>query len=118
MNMKSRIVSCAFVVAVAIGALSAAQAFGDRVGSKNAKSGEATRIWMFFNCNSHAPFSGTGFVEHGTLSFKDAVSNKCGNASEPVREVWYTSNPGFTGADTVTIPTGSKGSVVISVAVH
>ena len=81
--------------------------------SKHAKSGEATRIWSFYSCTTHAPSSPSGaFVEHGSVVYKDATIDRCGNANEPAREVWYTSNAGFKGLDKVTIPWRKRATII------
>ena len=56
--------------------------------SSHAKPGEATRIWMFYDCRHHTPSAPSGaFVDHGSVSYKDGVHDRCGNVSEPVWEV-------------------------------
>jgi hypothetical protein len=86
--------------------------------SAQAKSGEPTRIRVFFDCRLHAPFWLNGaFVEHGSIVFKEATLRACGNANEPVRELWYTSNPGFKGVDKVVLPAG-QGTGTIDVTVR
>ena len=89
--------------------------------SSHAKSGETKRIWMFYDCRHHAPSAPNGaFVDHGKVTFKEGVQNRCGNDNEPVWEVWYTSVPGFNGSDKVTIPWGRRGHrpTIIDVAVQ
>jgi hypothetical protein len=85
----------------------------------SAISGQPTHIWNFFNCRTHFPMGTTGsFVEHGTVTVKElSTQNRCGNANEPAREVWYTSPPGFKGIDTITFPAGS-GRVIFEVTVQ
>jgi hypothetical protein len=69
----------------------------------HAKSGTPKLIQVYFDCKNHLRFGDTGrFVEHGTITIKDAVQQRCGNANEPVKEIWYTSEPGFVGVDSVT----------------
>lgn len=86
----------------------------------HAKSGEPSRIRIFFDCRTHAPVSNvTGaFVEHGSVSFKDSVRDFCGVVGLPVREVWYTSDPGFKGVDRVSIPRALRFQTIIDVTVE
>jgi hypothetical protein len=97
--------------------LAAIPAAASRDEQHEASSGKPTRIFSFFSCTNHHPYQGAAFVEHGTVTYKDVVGNRCGSVAEPAREVWYTSPPGFTGEDTVTFPF-SGGSTIIHVTVH
>jgi len=55
--------------------------------SRQAKSGQATRMYNFYNCVGHHPGGdGGAFAEHGTVTIKDVTQNRCGNANEPARE--------------------------------
>src|SRR5271167_2853684 len=73
--------------------------------SRQAKSGQATRIYNFYNCVGHHPGrDGGAFAEHGTVTIKDVTQNRCWNANEPARETWYTSAAGFKGVDKVVFP--------------
>src|SRR5271157_723700 len=46
----------------------------------HARSGQPSRIWNFYDCTTHSPVSEVAgaFVEHGSVSFKDTVGNRCG----------------------------------------
>jgi hypothetical protein len=91
----------------------------DYVFENHARSGVPTRVRTFYDCQHHSPGgSGAGTAEHGTVASKFVVQNKCGNLNEPTNEYWYTSNPGFKGLDTVTIPATSGTNVVIKVTVN
>ncbi len=81
---------------------------------RSAKSGVETQIWTFWNCTLHTPGGAQGgSAEHGTVTTKEAAANRCGNANEPVRLVYYTSTPGFKGADTVTFGgLGNAGAII------
>jgi hypothetical protein len=108
--------------AMAFGALVAfeppqlAQAWGTNVNA-SARSGVTTRIVAFFDCVMHVPFQGSAFVEHGSLTYKETKGNFCGNPNEPVREVWYTSNPGFVGVDKAVFPLGGASIATATIAV-
>jgi len=91
----------------------------DYVFENHAKSGVSTRVPTFFNCQTHSPGGGgSGTAEHGTVTSNFVVQNKCGTANEPTNEYWYTSNPGFKGTDTVTIPASAGTNVVVKVTVE
>jgi hypothetical protein len=115
MNMSSGVALGAMAIAAILALPQSGRAFGVNY-QKEAPSGKPTRIFTFFNCTLHKPWYGTAFVEHGTVAYKETTQKRCGNASEPAREVWYTSPPGYKGTDTVTFPFGSSSTVfVISV---
>lgn len=116
-----------YLCAIAIAASSALPASAAaRVLNKYAKSGEPTLIYTFWSCSSRPPGGGTGsFVEHGTVTMRDVILHKCGDVFEgapgfdvPGREVWYTSNPGFTGLDKVTIPAPGLGVHIFRILVQ
>ena len=88
--------------------------------SKQAKSGEKTLLYRFYDCTRHVPGGQAGATAaNGTVTIEDTHLNKCGNPQEPARLVWYTSNPGFKGMDTVTFPAGRGGnSMIFDVTVH
>lgn len=120
MYRKSRIAILSATAGVASFSLLASPALAGEY-SSHATSGEGKRIWMFYDCRHHAPSAPNGaFVDHGSVTYKDGVHDRCGNANEPVWEVWYTSTPGFKGSDKVTIPRGKRGSrpTIIDVAVQ
>ena len=116
--MKSRFVFAAFAIIVALAPVQSAHATLNRIYEKTAQSGKPTRLFSFFNCGRHVIAIARGaFVEHGTIEYKDATQKRCGNADEPVVEVWYTSNPGFVGVDVVTMPMGATQFFITHVAV-
>jgi hypothetical protein len=118
MERKSRIAVLLVAAGAATFSLRASPVSAGEYNS-HAQSGEARRIWMFYGCRHHAP-SAPAFVDHGSVTYKDGVQNRCGNANEPVWEAWYTSAPGFKGLDKVTIPWGKRGHrpTIIDVAVQ
>jgi hypothetical protein len=75
---------------------------------RHAKSGQPADIGFFWDCKTHIPLDFTSFIEHGTISFRDSFKNRCGNAQEPVKEIYYTSTPGFKGNDTAIFPNGQR----------
>jgi hypothetical protein len=113
---KSKIAGLAFI-AIAFGVIPTASA-GTRTKEVNAKAGVPTLLFVWYDCVRHFPYQGTAFVENGTLTYKDAVRNRCGGANEPARELWYTSNSGFTGTDNVTVPGRAGAGLAIRVMVH
>ena len=85
-----------------------------RLYHRSAKSGEPTLVHTNYNCSNHSPsllYRGF-FVRHGTGEVRKSTRNRCGNANEPVEELWYTSNPGFVGEDEVIFPSNSGISVI------
>jgi hypothetical protein len=51
---------------------------------REAKSGQASNIFTFFDCKRHSPGGdGGGNAEHGTVAVKDIIQNRCGNPNEP-----------------------------------
>ena len=109
-----------FAIGIAIFAVQPTTAYArESQFQAHAKSGEPTRIRTFYNCKRHLPGGGGGaFVEHGTVTVKYVIQNRCGNANEPTNEIWYTSTPGFKGLDTVTLPLGGRTKVNIEVTVE
>jgi hypothetical protein len=87
---------------------------------RSALSGVRTRIRSFYNCigRKQYPFSGDAFAEHGTVTFTEAVKNRCGISNVVTREVWYTSEAGFTGVDNVTFPRGRGNAEYFTITVH
>lgn len=87
---------------------------------RSALSGVRTHIWSFSNCigRKKYPFSGDAFAEHGTVTFTERVKNRCGISNVVTREVWYTSDAGFTGVDNVTFPRGRGHAEYFTIAVH
>ncbi len=83
-------------------------------------SGAPTRIWVFYNCvgRKFSPYSGTAFAEHGTVTYRETLLNRCGLTNVQAREVWYQSERGFTGIDKVTFPRGHGHSEIFAVTVH
>lgn len=111
----TRITGLSIAIGAAICSFQLAQAAEHSV---QARSGQPTHIWNFYNCQTHnRTGDGGSFVEHGTVSVRDVTQNRCGNANEPAREVWYTSAPGFKGMDKVTFPIG-QGQIVFHVTVQ
>jgi hypothetical protein len=119
MNAKLVLGALATVAVLApVGAATAA-AYRTYV-ERSAASDVPTHIWTFSNCigRQHYPFSGTAFAEHGTVTFKEAVKNRCGDPNAIAREVWYRSDAGFAGIDIVTFPRGRGHSEILAVKVH
>jgi hypothetical protein len=110
LKVSSGVALGAMAIVVMLALPQSGRAFGTNY-QKEASSGKPTRIFTFFNCMLHKPWYGTAFVEHGTVAYKQVTQKRCGNASEPAREVWYTSPPGYKGTDTVTFPIGSSSTV-------
>jgi hypothetical protein len=119
--MKAKIVLGALAIAAALAPPPAATAKAYRTHvERNAAAGATTRIWSFYNCIGRAqyPFSGAAFAEHGTVTFTEAVKNRCGNPNTVTREVWYTPEAGFTGVDQVTFPRGRGNAEIFAVTVR
>jgi hypothetical protein len=116
MGTASKMFLAVFGMAAALAPLYSTQAFANthRIA---ARSGKTVRITTFIDCTNHRPWQGTAFVDHGTVTYKEGTQSICGNPIEPVREVFYTSNPGFTGVDTVTFPYYTN-PLVFSITVH
>ncbi|WP_158813916.1 hypothetical protein [Methylocapsa sp. S129] len=119
MNAKLVLRALAIVTVLAPPCAATAAAYHTYV-ERNAASGVPTHIWTFANCIGRVqyPFSGTAFAEHGTVAFKEAVKSRCGNPNAVTREVWYTSNAGFTGVDKVTFPRRRGHAEIFAIAVH
>jgi hypothetical protein len=100
------------MLAIAFGMTQPLQA-GARTEQATAKSGVPTKMFTWVNCITHKPYEGTLFVQHGTIEYKDSTTTLCGTAAEPSRELWYTSTPGFKGADTLSIPRGLEIDVTV-----
>jgi hypothetical protein len=120
---KLSVYLCSIAIAVSSGLPASAAA---RVLNKYAKSGQPTLIYTFWSCSDTPPGGANGsFVEHGTVTTRDVILHKCGDVFEsapgmdvPGREIWYTSNPGFTGLDTVTIPSRGRGGHIFRILVQ
>jgi hypothetical protein len=97
---KKTICSVVVMVAITFGMTQSLQA-AVRTVQKTVQSGVPTKVFTWYNCITHKVFEGTLFVQHGTLEYRDSTTNVCGTAAEPSRELWYTSTPGFRGADTL-----------------
>jgi hypothetical protein len=81
-------------------------------------SGKPALLISFYDCRLHNPWQGTAFVDHGTVSYKETTEKRCGG-DEPVRQVWYTSPPGYKGEDAVIFPTrGNWNSTILKITVH
>jgi hypothetical protein len=107
----SKISSLSIAVGAALCAFQMAQASASEY-DRHAKSGQASKIYTFFDCKRHSPEGdGGGTAEHGTVAVKDIIQNRCGNPNEPTREVWYTSSPGFKGIDRVIFPMGHRQTI-------
>ena len=119
--MKTKLFPGALAIAALITPfhVSKAAAFYSHV-ERSAPSGIPTHIWTFYNCVGRIryPFTGTAFVEHGAVTFKEGVKNRCGLRDVITREVWYTSNPGFTGIDRVTFPRGHWRAEIFAITVR
>lgn len=93
-------------------------AAGVREANAAVDSGVPTRIWRFYNCHNHIPSERTAFVDHGTLDYRPSATERCGNPSEPVREIWYTSPMGYHGADSIVFPGKRHPHTIIRVTVR
>ena len=91
---------------------------GVRVSNAAVDSGVPTRIWRFYNCHNHIPSERTAFVDHGRLDYRQSATDRCGNANEPVREIWYTSPAGYHGADSIVFPGKRHPHTIILVTVR
>jgi hypothetical protein len=101
----------AFAIGAALWSLQLAQASADEY-DRQAKSGQASKLYTFFDCKRHSPSGdGGGMAEHGAVVVKDIIQNRCGNPNEPTREVWYTSSSGFKGVDRVVFPRGQRQTI-------
>ena len=94
--------------ALAIGAFFPLQTVSALAGGEvhaKAKSGEPTLIRTFWTCRPGGyPWGDQGaHVDYGAVTIKKSTRNRCGAFVGPVlaNEVWYTSPPGFKGADRV-----------------
>jgi hypothetical protein len=119
--MKRRIALVASIAAALLAPVCAATAGAYHTYvERNAASGVNTRVWLFANCigRKHSPFMGTAFVEHGTVTYRETTTNRCGLAGVPTREVWYQSPPGFVGVDKLTFPRGGGHKEIIAVSVQ
>ena len=119
--MKSRLVLGGLAMAAILAPPQAVTAGAYRTYvERSVQSGAPTRIWTFYNCigRKHSPFAGTAFSEHGSVIFKEVPKNRCGIADVPTREVWYTSNPVFTGVDKVTFPRGRGHAEIFAIVVR
>ncbi|MGB3581739.1 MAG: hypothetical protein WBA40_11595 [Roseiarcus sp.] len=83
------------------------------------KSGQASKIYNFFDCKRHSPGGDQGATaEHGAVTVKDVTQNRCGNPNEPAREAWYKSSAGFKGVDQVVFPLPSGRQLIFNVTVQ
>jgi hypothetical protein len=111
MVRRSTIPSLLIAIGAALWSFQMTQASADEY-DRQAKSGQASKIFTFFDCKRHSPGGdGGGNAEHGTVAVKDIIQNRCGNPNEPTREVWYTSSPGFKGVDRVVFPRGQRQTI-------
>jgi hypothetical protein len=108
----STISSLLIAIGAALWSFQMTQASADEY-DRQAKSGQASKIYTFFDCKRHSPAGdGGGNAEHGTVAVKDVIQNRCGNPNEPTREVWYTSSQGFKGVDRVIFPRGQRQTIL------
>ena len=103
MEIKAVVVPGVCALVVTIAAMQFTQAT-TRIEHAEASSGKPKLIYTFWSRATHRPWEATAFVENGALEYKDTTKTRCGNSIERAREIWYTSNPGFAGVDTVTFP--------------
>jgi hypothetical protein len=100
----------AFSSGLGVGMSKAAQYAVPHVVEKETRSGAPVLVGLFIDCKTHVPYQGTAFVQHGQVTAKDITISQCGNAKEPARAYWYTSEPGYKGMDEVVFSSGSAGS--------
>src|SRR5271165_4469433 len=81
------------------------------------KSGKPVLVGAFVDCRNHVPYSGTAFVQHGTVTMKSLTINRCGNPKEPTNAYWYTSEPGFKGLDEGNFSYTSGSAIIVHVTV-
>ena len=91
------------VMVLLLGVTIAAASLGAATGqTRPAKSGQPIVIWNWFDCRMGdrlVPISGR--AANGTVTVRQTTVYRCNRSDQPAVEVTYTSNPGFTGADTV-----------------
>ena len=118
--MKSRLVLRVIAMVAALAPVCATAASYHTYVERSAQSGVATHVWTFANCigRKHSPFMGTAFVEHGTVTYREISTNRCGLSNVPTREIWYQSPTGFVGVDKLTFPRGGGRAEIIAVTVH
>lgn len=86
---------------------------------RQVKSGQASKIYNFFDCKRHSPGGDQGATaEHGAVTVKDVTQNRCGNPNEPAREAWYKSSAGFKGVDQVVFPLPGGRQLIFNVTVQ
>ncbi len=116
-----RIVVCLFSPIVLIASHSESQSAQytiPTVREVEAKSGKPVLVGAFYDCRNHVPYSGTAFVQHGTVTMKSLTINQCGNPKEPANAYWYTSEPGFKGLDEVNFSYTSGSALIVHVTVR
>jgi hypothetical protein len=70
--------------------------------SVSVPAGQSTLIGAFNDaCQHHIPPMLSGTADHGVVTTKEGVRRSCGNAAEPVTEVWYRPAANFRGVDHV-----------------
>ena len=73
MARLSKISSLSIVVGAALWSFQMAQASASEY-DRHAKSGQASKIYTFFDCKRHSPGGdGGGTAEHGTVAVKDII---------------------------------------------
>lgn len=88
------------------GVLLSAPAFAQ---DKTTQAGKPVLIWSTWNCQKHIPPAISGTAKTGKVETKSAVENRCGSASEPVTQLWYTPPANFKGTEEVMVYGGAGG---------
>lgn len=96
----------AIVLAVIGSVTLSAQAFAQQ---KTTQSGKPVLIWSTWNCTKHTPPAISGTVKNGKVETKSATESRCGNAAEPVTQLWYTPPANFKGTEDVQVYGGAGG---------
>jgi hypothetical protein len=84
------------------------------------KAGVPVRVYSMWNCVKEHEIHMSGTADHGTVTSKRGMQARCGKASHPVTEAWYTPEKGFRGVDRVTVygENANRSGVVIDVTVE
>jgi hypothetical protein len=78
-------------------------------------AGKRVKVYVSFDCVKHRPRLVSYTANNGSLETVSSTADKCGNASEPVVELWYTPKAGFRGTDEVFITGGGRNRITVRV---
>jgi hypothetical protein len=85
---------------VAAGAFASSQATAQTFETITTTGGKPVRVMSAWNCRTGSYPGASGSAGNGTIEVRKVTQNRCGNAAQPVEELWYTPNRGFRGDDT------------------